>query len=173
MNAIVTDATAVRACCGCGRAGRISGRCAAATHRGQSGDPFALVRVIDLVARLERGRPILIDDLVAALNGAHLDWLFSRSVVADALIALQANWIADYRNVGGFELGQNEYGDTLTVEDSPRVDPSIGGSRRAVAACQDCSWHSAAWIGSRPMADVQPMNRPGPNAECLCPGRAR
>ena len=104
----------------------------------ESGDPFALVRVIDLVARVERGRPVLIDDLVAALNAAHLDWLFSRPVVADALIALQANWMADYRNVGGFELGENEYGDTLTIEDSPRVDPWIvNQARRAVAACQD------------------------------------
>ena len=51
----------------------------------ESGDPFALLRVIDLVARVERGRPVRIDDLVDALNAAHLDWLFTKVVVADAL----------------------------------------------------------------------------------------
>ena len=91
----------------------------------ESGDPFAAIRVIDLIARVERGRPIRVDDLVDALNARHLDWLFSRAVVIDALIALQANWMADYRNMAGFELGQGEYGATLTVEDSPRVDPWI------------------------------------------------
>ena len=34
----------------------------------ESGDPFAAVRVIDLVARLERGRPVRLDDLVDRLN---------------------------------------------------------------------------------------------------------
>jgi hypothetical protein len=104
----------------------------------ESADPFALARVIDLVARLERGRPIRVDDLVDALNATHLDWLFSRRVVADALITLQANWMADYRNVAGFELGESEYGDTLTVEDSPRVDPWIvNQAQRALAACRE------------------------------------
>ena len=42
----------------------------------ESGDPFATCRVIDLVARLERGRPIRLDDIVAALNARYLDWLF-------------------------------------------------------------------------------------------------
>ena len=91
----------------------------------ESGDPFASLRVIDLVARIERGRPIRLDDLVDALNARHLDWLFSKAVVADALIALQANWMADYRNMAGFELDEDQYGASLLVEDSPRVDPWI------------------------------------------------
>jgi len=103
----------------------------------ESGDPFTLLRVIDLVARLERGRPVRIDDVVDALNAASLDWLFSRVVVADALILLQANWMADYRNMAGFELAEGEYGDTLTVEDSSRVDPWIvNQALRTVAQCQ-------------------------------------
>ncbi len=102
----------------------------------ESGDPFTLLRVIDLVARVERGRPIRIEDLVDALNATHLDWLFTRVVVADALVALQANWMADYRNVAGFELAEGEYGETLAIEDTPRVDPWIvSQARRAAAAC--------------------------------------
>ena len=103
----------------------------------ESGDPFALLRIIDLVARLERGRPVRIDDLVDTLNAAHLDWLFSKSVVADALIGLQANWMTDYRNIAGFELAGGAYGDTLLIEDSSRVDPWIvNQAKRAVAACR-------------------------------------
>lgn len=103
----------------------------------ESGDPFTGLRLIDLVARLERGRPIRIDDLVDALNAAHLDWLFAKAVVSDGLIALQANWMADYRNVAGFELGTGEYGDTVTIEDTSRVDPwLVNQAQRAVAACR-------------------------------------
>ena len=64
-----------------------------------------------LVARIERGRPIRLDDLVDRLNATHLDWLFTRAVVADALIALQANWMADYRNSSGIVLDDGPYGD--------------------------------------------------------------
>jgi hypothetical protein len=104
----------------------------------ESGDPFTLLRVVDLLARLERGQAIRLDNIVGALNAAHLDWLFSRTVVADALIALQANWMADYRNIAGFEIGESEYGDTLTIEDSTRVDPWIvNQANRAVAACRE------------------------------------
>lgn len=103
----------------------------------ESGDPFALLRIISVVARIERGRPIRIDDLVDNLNAGYLDWLFSRAVVADALIALQSNWMADYRNIAGFELGEGDYGDTLTLEDTSRVDPWIvNQARRAEAACR-------------------------------------
>jgi hypothetical protein len=104
----------------------------------ESGDPFAALRLIGLVARVERGRPIRIDDLVDALNAAHLDWLFSKTVVSDGLIALQANWMADYRNIAGFELGTGEYGETLTIEDTSRVDPWIvNQAQRAAAACRE------------------------------------
>ena len=104
----------------------------------ESADPFTALRVIDLVARVERGRPVRIDDLVDALNAAHLDWLFSKAVAVDALIALQANWMADYRNIAGFEIDTGEYGETLTVEDTPRVDPWIvNQGQRAAAACRD------------------------------------
>ncbi len=104
----------------------------------ESGDPFAALRIIDLVARLERGRPVRLDDVVDALNARHLDWLFNRAVVADVLIALQANWMADYRNASGIVLEDGPYGPTLTFEDSPRVDPWIvRQALREEAACRE------------------------------------
>jgi hypothetical protein len=104
----------------------------------ESGDPFAAIRILDLVARLERGRPARLDDLVDALNARHLDWLFDRAVVADALIALQANWMADYRNASGIVLEEGPYGPTVTLEDSPRVDPWIvRQALREAAACRE------------------------------------
>jgi hypothetical protein len=102
----------------------------------EAGDPFAALRVIDLVARIERGRPARLDDLVAALNARHLDWLFDRSVVAGVLIALQANWMADYRNASGIVLEEGPYGAMLTLEDSARVDPWI--VRQALRAAAEC-----------------------------------
>jgi hypothetical protein len=91
----------------------------------ESGDPFATARILHLVACLERGRPIRLDDIVAALNAAHLDWLFDRRVLADALLALQANWLSDYRNASGIVVEDGPYGPTVTIEDSSRVDPWI------------------------------------------------
>jgi hypothetical protein len=104
----------------------------------ESGDPFTALRVIDLVARIERGRPVRLDDLVDALNARHLDWLFERAVVADTLVALQANWMADYRNASGIVLDDGPLGPTVTLEDSSRVDPWIvRQAQRTAAACRD------------------------------------
>lgn len=100
----------------------------------ESGDPFARLRVLHLVARLERGRPQRIDDIVAALNATYLDWLFDRTVVADALIGLQVNWMADYRNSSGIVLADSDYGPTVAIEDSSRVDPWIVRQVERVAA---------------------------------------
>ena len=100
----------------------------------ESGDPFARVRIIHLVARLERGRPQRIDDIVAALNATYLDWLFDRAVVTDALIGLQANWMADYRNSSGIVLADSPYGPTVAIEESSRVDPWIVRQAERAAA---------------------------------------
>src|SRR3954463_5306443 len=70
----------------------------------EAGDPFTTVRVIDLGARLERGVPVRLADVVDRLNAAYLDWLFSSAVVADVVLQLQANWMADYRNSSGIVL---------------------------------------------------------------------
>jgi hypothetical protein len=102
----------------------------------ESGDPFTRLRVIDLVARIPRGMPNRIADLVDRLNAEHLDWLFSREVVTDALVALQSNWLSDYRNASGIVLADDPRGATVAVEDSSRVDPWI--VRQADRAAAEC-----------------------------------
>lgn len=91
----------------------------------ESGDPFAALRIVDLVARMPRGEPVRLGSIVDRLNATYLDWLFSERVVADALLQLQANWMADYRNASGIVLDDGTDGATLTIEDSTRVDPWI------------------------------------------------
>jgi hypothetical protein len=104
----------------------------------ESGDPFATLRVIHLVARMERGRPVRLADLAARLEAEHLDWLFPERTVADVLIQLQVDWMTDYRNGTGIVLGDGDYGATVTLEDSTRVDPWIvERARRAVTACHE------------------------------------
>ena len=89
----------------------------------ESRDPFAAVRILHLLARVERGRPVRLDDLVDALNATYLDWLFTRRVVTDTIIALQANWMTDYRNASGIVIEEGPYGEALSIEDTSRVDP--------------------------------------------------
>jgi hypothetical protein len=104
----------------------------------ESGDPFSALRVIDLVARMDRGRPIRLDDIVDRLNATHLDWLFTRTIVVDVLVTLQANWMADYRNSSGIVLEDGPSGPVVTLEDSSRVDPWIvGQADREAAACRE------------------------------------
>jgi hypothetical protein len=103
----------------------------------ESGDPFTALRVIDLLARIERGRPVRLADVVDRLNATYLDWLFAAPVVADVIIGLQANWMADYRNVSGIVLEDGVYGATVTIEDTSRVDPWIAGqAQREATRCR-------------------------------------
>jgi hypothetical protein len=102
----------------------------------ESGDPFAALRIVALVARLERGRPISLSAIVDRLNATHLGWLFEARVVADALVQLQANWLADYRNSTGIVIDEDPTGATLTIEDSSRVDPWVARQAHRLAdAC--------------------------------------
>jgi hypothetical protein len=104
----------------------------------ETGDPFAAVRVIDLLARIERGNRVRLADIVERLNATYLDWLFSQAVVADVVLQLQANWMADYRNASGIVLEEGSYGTVVTIEDSSRVDPWIvRQARRAAASCTE------------------------------------
>jgi hypothetical protein len=104
----------------------------------ESGDPFATLRIIGLVARLERGRPIRISAIVDRLNALNLDWLFEPRVVLDTLLQLQANWMTDYRNAAGIVLEDGPRGPTLTIEDSSRVDPWIvRQAKREADACRE------------------------------------
>ena len=102
-----------------------------------AGDPFTTARVLALIACIERGRPALIDDIAAALNARHLDWAFSSAVVADVILQLQSNWMADYRNGSGIVVEDSAYGAAVTIEDSSRVDPWIVRQvEREIAACR-------------------------------------
>ena len=104
----------------------------------ESGDPFTTLRVLDLLARLERGRAVRLADVADRLNAIHLDWLFPAAVVADVAIALQSNWLADYRNGTGIVLEDGPYGATIEIEDTSRVDPWIvRQAQREANACRD------------------------------------
>ncbi len=100
----------------------------------ESADPFTALRVVDLVARIPRGRPVDLAVIVDRLNATWLDWLFEPRVVADALVQLQANWMADYRNASGIVLEDGPNGPTLAIEDSTRVDPWIVRQAERLAA---------------------------------------
>jgi hypothetical protein len=102
----------------------------------EAGDPFTAVRVIDLLARIERGRPVRLADIADRLNATYLDWLFPVPVVADVVLQLQANWMADYRNSGGIVIADGLHGPTITIESSSRVDPWIvRQAQREAASC--------------------------------------
>src|SRR4029450_1268242 len=100
------------------------------------------VRVVDLLARLERGRPIRLADIADRLNASYLDWLFPVSVVAEVALQLQANWMADYRNSSGIQVEDGPSGPALTIEDSSRVDPWI--VRPTIRAAADSHDHLPA-----------------------------
>jgi hypothetical protein len=91
----------------------------------ESGDPFSVLRILHLMARLERGRPVRIADIVDRLNAEYLDWMFTAGVVIDVAVQLQANWMTDYRNTSGIVVEDGPLGASLTIEDSSRVDPWI------------------------------------------------
>ena len=102
----------------------------------EAGDPFTAVRVIDLLARIERGRQVRIADIVDRLNVTYLDWLFPQEAVLAVAVQLQANWMADYRNSSGVVLEDGPHGPTLAIEDSSRVDPWI--VRQAQREAESC-----------------------------------
>ncbi|MBA2701205.1 MAG: hypothetical protein H0U58_05810 [Chloroflexi bacterium] len=105
---------------------------------GETGDPFTSLRVLDLVARLERGRPVRLSDLRDRLDAIYLDWLFPIEVVEAVILQLQANWMADYRNGSGIVIDDGPTGSTLTIEDSSRVDPWIvRQAQREAALCTE------------------------------------
>ncbi len=104
----------------------------------ESGDPFSALRVLALLARIERGRPVRLADVVDRLNATYLDWIFSPDVVADVALQLQANWMTDYRNSSGIVVDDGAYGPTIAIEDSSRVDPWIvRQAHREAAACRE------------------------------------
>jgi hypothetical protein len=104
----------------------------------EAGDPFAALRVAHALARVPRGVPVRLRDIVDSLNAEYLDWSFTRSVVAAVAVQLQSNWIADFRTQRGFDLEDGAAGEELTVEDSARVEPwLIRQVERLEAACHE------------------------------------
>jgi hypothetical protein len=104
----------------------------------ESGDPFSSIRVIAAVAQMERGRPVRLDVLVDRCNATHVDWVFTRSVIVDVLVSLQANWMADYRNTSGIVIEDGPGGTTVTLEESTRVDPwLVQQALREILACRE------------------------------------
>lgn len=115
-------------------------------------DPFAALRVIELLARIERGRPTRISDIADRLNATYLDWLFPMEVVTDVVLQLQANWMTDYRNSSGIEVADGPHGPTISIEDSTRVDPWI--VRQAQREADECRRRLAEFSRrDRPTAD--------------------
>jgi hypothetical protein len=104
---------------------------------GETGDPFTALRVIDLLARIERGRPIRLADIADRPNASDLDWLLPVPDIASVALQQQVNWMADYRNSSGIVIEDGPSGPLLTIEDSSRVDPWIVRQAERVAA--DCT----------------------------------
>jgi hypothetical protein len=103
----------------------------------ESGDPFSALRVAHLLARMPRGTPVRLRDLVDRLNVEHLDWRFDAAVVADTILQLQANWMADYRTADGIVLAADTGDPTVQIEDSTRVDPwMIAQVNRLLGQCR-------------------------------------
>ena len=104
----------------------------------ETGDPFAELRVVHLLARIPRGQPVRIRDVVDWLNADYVDWSFSRRVILTAAVQLQANWLSDYRDSGGIVLQDGPAGPQIVIEDSARVDPWVARQvERLHAACTE------------------------------------
>jgi hypothetical protein len=104
----------------------------------ETGDPFAALRIVHLLARIERARPVRISDIVDRLNATYVDWIFPPDVVLGVAVQLQANWMTDYRNSSGIIVEDGEYGATIAIEDSSRVDPWIvRQALREAATCRE------------------------------------
>ncbi|MFN8619797.1 MAG: hypothetical protein U0869_11575 [Chloroflexota bacterium] len=104
----------------------------------EPGDPFAALRIVHLVARIPRGEPVRVRDLVDHLNATYVDWSFSRGVVVAAIVQLQSNWQSDYRTTDGIALVDGPAGPVVTIEDTPRVDGWIARQcQRLAEACTE------------------------------------
>jgi hypothetical protein len=103
----------------------------------ETGDPFSALRIVHLLARLPRGRAVRVRDVVDRLNADYLDWSFSRRVVLDSIVQLQANWQTDYRTREGILLEEGAAGEEVTFEDSSRIEPwLVRQAERLAAECR-------------------------------------
>lgn len=104
----------------------------------RAGDPFARLRLVHFLSRLQRNATHQLRDVVALLNATFLDWSFSEKVVLAELVQLQADWSISFHGDDRIVLDRNERGHTLLVVDSTRMTPFlVAQARRAAQACQD------------------------------------
>ena len=104
----------------------------------RGGDPFTSLRVVHFVSRLQRNETLQLRDVVAALNGAHLDWYFSEKVVLAELVQLQANWAISFHGDDRIVLDRNERGHTLLIVDSTKMSTFlVNEARRLADACDE------------------------------------
>ncbi len=104
----------------------------------RAGDPFARLRIVHFLARLQRNTTHQLRDVVAALNAAFLDWSFSEKVLLAELVQLQANWAISFHGEDRILLDRNERGHTLMIVDSSKMTPFLlAEARRAAEACEE------------------------------------
>ena len=103
----------------------------------EAGDPFAELRIVHLLARIPRGQPVRVRDVVDRLNAEYIDWSFSRGPVLAAIVQLQSNWLSDFRNSDGIVLEEQAAGAVVTVEDTSRVDAWI--ARQVARLAESCT----------------------------------
>jgi hypothetical protein len=104
----------------------------------RAGDPFARLRIVHFLARLQRNTTHQLRDVVGALNAAFLDWSFSEKVLLAELVQLQANWAISFHGEDRILLDGNERGHTLMIVDSSKMTPFLlAEARRAAEACEE------------------------------------
>jgi hypothetical protein len=104
----------------------------------RAGDPFARLRIVHFLARLQRNTTHQLRDVVGALNAAFLDWSFSEKVLLAELVQLQANWAISFHGEDRIVLDRNERGHTLMIVDSSKMTPFLlAEARRAAEACEE------------------------------------
>ncbi|MGH2428871.1 MAG: hypothetical protein ACRDGV_08300 [Candidatus Limnocylindria bacterium] len=104
----------------------------------RSGDPFAALRLVHFISRLQRNVSLQLRDVVAALNAAYLDWYFSEKVVLAELVQLQANWAISFHGEDRLILDRNQRGHTLLIVDSTKMSGFlVNEARRLADACEE------------------------------------
>jgi hypothetical protein len=104
----------------------------------RSGDPFAALRIVHFVSRLQRNESLQLRDVVATLNATHLDWYFSEKVVLAELVQLQANWAISFHGDDRIVLDRNPRGHTLLIIDSTKMSAFlVNEARRLAEACDE------------------------------------
>jgi hypothetical protein len=102
----------------------------------RAGDPFAALRFVHFLSRLNRNTTHQLRDVVLALNATYLDWFFDEEVVIGELAQLQSNWDTSYHGEDRIIVDHNERGRTLLIVDSTKMTPFlVSQAQRLADAC--------------------------------------